>query len=80
MSSSNQPLRYDLGISKDLVLYLNTKIKLNPIKQKRTFSSVFFVFLTIILKQSVLPFSENLLTYLSVLVKIMVKWKGLENG
>jgi len=57
MSSSNQPLRHDSEISKDLVLYLNTKSKLNPIKQ-RDFS-LFFCVLTIILKQSVLPFSEN---------------------
>jgi len=45
MSSSNQSLRYDSGISKDLVLYLNTKVKLNPIKQ-RDFS-LFFCLLAI---------------------------------
>jgi len=45
MSSSNQSLRYDSGISKDLMLYLNTKVKLNPIKQ-RDFS-LFFCLLAI---------------------------------
>lgn len=57
MSSSNQPLRHKTEISKDLVLYLNTKFELNPIKQ-RDFS-LFFCLLAIKLKQSVLTFSEN---------------------
>ena len=45
MSSSNQPLRHKTEISKDLMLYLNTKVKLNPIKQ-RDFS-LFFCLLAI---------------------------------
>jgi len=57
MSSSNQPLRYDSENSKNLVLYSNTKNKLDPIKQ-RDFS-LFFCLLAIKLKQSVLMFSEN---------------------
>ena len=43
MSSSNQPLRHKTEISKDLVLYLNTKFELNPIKQ-RDFSLFFLCF------------------------------------
>lgn len=77
MSSSNQPLRYDSENSKDLVLYLNTKTKLNPIKQ-RDFS-LFFVYWPSNGNSQSSCFQK--IVNLSVcLVKIMVKWKGLENG
>ena len=67
MSRSNQPLRYDSEISKDLVLYLNTKIMLNPIKQ-RDFS-LFFVYWPSIETVSPHVF-RKLSTYLSVWSKL----------
>ena len=67
MSSSNQPLRYDSEISKDLVLYLNTEIMLNPIKQ-RDFSLFFVYWLSI---ETVSPHVfRKLSTYLSVWSKL----------
>ena len=67
MSSSNQTLRYDSGISKDLVLYLNTKIKLNPIKQ-RDFSLFLFISHQMEIVSS--HVFRKLLTYLSVWSKL----------
>lgn len=68
MSSSNQPLRYDSGISKDLVLYLNTKIDLNPIKQ-RDFS-LFFLFISHQIETISSHVFRKLSTYLSVWSKL----------
>ena len=68
MSSSNQTLRYDSGISKDLMLYLNTKVKLNPIKQ-RDFS-LFFLCFDYHIETVSPPVFRKLLTYLSVWSKL----------
>ena len=67
MSSFNQTLRYDSGISKDLVLYLNTKFKLNPIKQ-RDFS--LFLCFDYHIETVSPPVFRKLLTYLSVWSKL----------
>ena len=68
MSGSNQSLRYDSGISKDLMLYLNTKVKLNPIKQ-RDFS-LFFLFISHQIETVSPHVFRKLSTYLSVWSKL----------
>ena len=68
MSSSNQPLRHKTEISKDLVLYLNTKFELNPIKQ-RDFS-LFFLFIGHQIETVSPHVFRKLSTYLSVWSKL----------
>ena len=78
MSSSNQPLRHGLGISKVLVLYVNTNVKQIPVKQGDM--SLCFLCEPPQIGNNVTSRFQNIINLSVCLVKIMVKWKGLENG
>lgn len=78
MSSSNQPLRYGLGISKILALYFNTNVKLIVIKQGDT--SLCFLCESTQIGNNVTSCFQKIVNLSVCLLKIMVKWKGLENG
>ncbi len=78
MSSSNQPLSYDLGISKVLVLYVNTNVKLIAIKQGDM--SLCFLCESPQIGNNAASCFQKIVNLSVCLVKIMVKWKGLENG
>ena len=78
MSSSNHPLRHGLGISKVIVLYVNTNVKL--ISKKQGDMSLCFLCESPKIGNNVTSRFQKIVNLSVCLVKIMVKWKGLENG
>ena len=61
-----------------LVLYFNTNLKLIPIKQGDV--SLCFLYKSSQIGNNVTSRFQQIVTLSVCLVKIMVKWKGLENG
>lgn len=80
MSSSNQTLRHGLGTSKVLVLYVNTNLKLIAMKQVDISLCFFFLCKSSKIGNNVTSRFQKIVNLSVCLVKIMVKWKGLENG